>query len=148
MLKKLQIFLVLIVLLSISTTGIFCIYSLSKYSDKMNEQFLVAASELYVKELADSHTYGEASADCQTVFSEESASLRITVINLDGVVLYDNQQDAATMDNHSTREEVKSAISSKGTAYDKRHSATLNVDMLYMARYYPNLNEIIRTSIP
>ena len=148
MLKKLQIFLVLIVLLSISTTGIFCIYFLSQYSDKMNEQFLVSASELYFKELKDAHTYQEASADCQTVFSDESESLRITVINMDGVVLYDNQQDAAKMENHSNRQEIKTAMATKGTSYDKRHSATLGVDMLYMARYYPSLNEIIRTSVP
>ena len=148
MLKKLQLFLVLIVLLSISTTGIFCIYFLSKYSDEMNIQLLASASELYSRELSDGRSYEEASLACQTVFAAESNNLRITVIAADGTVLYDNQQDASTMDNHAGREEVKAAISSKGTSTKKRHSATLDADMLYMARYFSNNNYVIRTSIP
>jgi len=148
MLKKLQIFLVLIVLLSISTTGIFCIYFLSQYSDKMNEQLLASASELFVREIDDGYGYKEASDICQTVFADESVNLRITVIAVDGVVLYDNQQAASTMENHADRQEVKAVLSSFGTATKKRHSATLDADMLYLARYYPDLNQVIRTSIP
>jgi len=148
MLKKLQLFLVLIVLLSITTTGIFCIYFLSQYSDKMNEQLLASANELFVRELADGRNYEEASTACQTIFADESVNLRITVIDADGKVLYDNQQSAALMENHANREEVKSAISSQGTAVIKRHSATLNADMLYLARFYPDLNQVVRTSLP
>ncbi|MEI8200921.1 MAG: ATP-binding protein [Eubacteriales bacterium] len=148
MLKKLQIFLVLIVLLSISTTGIFCIYFLSQYSDRMNEQLLESASELFVRDIADGRSYEEASASCQAVFADESTQLRITVIAADGTVLYDNQQAAASMENHANRNEVKAVLSSKGTATVKRHSATLDVDMLYMARYYAGLDQVIRTSIP
>src|SRR5450756_1768542 len=103
MLKKLQIFLVLIVLLSISTTGIFCIYFLSQYSDKMNEQLLASASELFVRDISDGRSFEAASASCQAVFADESTKLRITVIKTDGTVLYDNQQDAAKMENHKDR---------------------------------------------
>src|SRR5665648_140217 len=148
MLKKLQIFLVLIVLLSISTTGIFCIYFLSQYSDKMNEHFLASASELFVRNIKDGRSYEEASASCQDVFADESSQLRVTVIAVDGTVLYDNQQDASTMENHASRSEFKTALSSQGTATIKRHSATLDVDMLYMARYYADLDQVVRTSIP
>jgi len=148
MLKKLQLFLVLIVLLSISTTGIFCIYFLSQYSDKMNEQLLASASELFVREIDDGYGYKEASDICQTVFADESINLRITVIDIDGVVLYDNQQAASTMENHADRQEVKAVLSSLGTATKKRHSTTLDADMLYLARYYPGLKQVIRTSIP
>lgn len=148
MLKKLQIFLVLIVLLSISTTGIFCIYFLSNYSDKMNEQVLASASELFVRFVEDGRSYEEASAACQSVFADESSKLRITVITADGTVLYDNQQAAAAMENHADREEIRTALSLHGTATQKRHSMTLDVDMLYLARYYSNLDQVVRTSIP
>lgn len=148
MLKKLQIFLVLIVLLSISTTGIFCMYFLSQYSDKINEQLLASASALFVRDITAGRSYEEASASCQAVFADASTNLRITVINTDGTVLYDNQQDAAIMDNHKDRTEVKAVLSSHDTATIKRHSKTLNADMLYMARYYSNLGQVVRTSIP
>jgi len=148
MLRRMQIFLVIIVLLSISTTGIFCIYFLGQYSDRMNVQMLASASELYYHELSAGQTYEQASAACQTVFADESMKLRITVIDADGVVLYDNQQNAATMVNHAGRKEIKDAFATKGTATQKRHSATLNMDMLYLARYYPDLNEVIRSSVP
>lgn len=148
MLKKLQLFLVLIVLLSISTTGIFCIYFLSKYSDNMNEQFLASAGELFVREIDDGYSYQEASEICQTVFAKESLDLRITVIDADGVVLYDNQQAAANMENHAQREEIKTVLSTLGTATIKRHSTTLDIDMFYLARYYPDRGQVIRTSVP
>jgi len=148
MLKKLQIFLVLIVLLSISTTGIFCIYFLSNYSDKMNEHILASASELFVRFVEDGRGYEAASASCQTIFADQSSHLRITVIAADGTVLYDNQQSAAAMENHSDREEVRTALSSQGTAIQKRHSTTLDVDMMYLARYYSGLDQVVRTSIP
>jgi len=148
MIKRLQIFLVLIVLLSISTTGIFCIYFLNQYSDKTNGFLLASASELFVREIKTGTSYQEASEVCQAVFSEDSASLRITVITVDGEVIYDNQQDASKMENHADRAEVKSAISSAGTATQKRHSDTLGVDMLYLATYYSDLNQIVRTSVP
>ena len=148
MLRRMQIFLVIIVLLSISITGFFCIYFLGQYSDRMNEQLLVSASELFSKEITGGQSYDQASATCQEVFADESVHLRITVIDADGVVLYDNQQDASTMMNHSNRPEVKKAFSTKGTATQKRHSATLDSDMLYMARYYPALNQVVRTSVP
>ena len=114
----------------------------------MNGQLLASAGELFVREIDDDFSYQEASDICKTVFAEESLDLRITVIYVDGVVLYDNQQEAANMENHAQREEVKSVLSTLGTAIVKRHSTTLDVDMLYLARYYPDRSQVIRTSIP
>ena len=57
---------------------------------------------------------------------------RITWINPDGGVLFDTQADAATMDDHSLREEIlKAQTYGKGTS--QRYSDTLTTIMLYSA---------------
>jgi two-component system phosphate regulon sensor histidine kinase PhoR len=62
----------------------------------------------------------------------EQIGARITIINKDGVILADSEQDPATMDNHSTRPEVIEALS-KGTGSSIRYSATLGYHMMYTA---------------
>jgi two-component system phosphate regulon sensor histidine kinase PhoR len=62
----------------------------------------------------------------------EAAGARITIIRGDGVVLADSWAEAATMDNHSDRPEVQSALR-QGEAFRTRHSATIRDDMLYLA---------------
>ncbi|MDD4924635.1 MAG: ATP-binding protein [Dehalococcoidales bacterium] len=57
---------------------------------------------------------------------------RITVIAIDGVVLGDSHENPAVMENHSTRLEVKEALSS-GYGESVRYSTTLNEKMMYVA---------------
>ena len=58
---------------------------------------------------------------------------RITWVDRDGTVLYDNTVDAASMENHGDREEIKEAIlASHGTA--RRESATLSQRTIYVAQ--------------
>ena len=68
-----------------------------------------------------------------------SAPERITLINGDGKVLYDNKADAADMENHSSREEVKEALKD-GTGYSVRHSETLGINSCYYAVKLENGN--------
>lgn len=57
---------------------------------------------------------------------------RITWVAADGTVLFDNQEDPASMDNHAAREEVKEAMAlGRGTAV--RYSDTLAQNTLYYA---------------
>ena len=61
------------------------------------------------------------------------ASNRITWVDQDGTVLYDNTADAATMENHGDREEIREAmLGSQGTA--RRESATLSQRTVYVAQ--------------
>ncbi|HIQ02386.1 MAG TPA: HAMP domain-containing protein [Anaerolineales bacterium] len=57
---------------------------------------------------------------------------RITIIATDGTVLGDSERDPATMENHADRPEVIQALA-EGVGRSTRHSATLDVDMLYVA---------------
>ncbi len=58
---------------------------------------------------------------------------RLTWIDKDGTVLFDSQADAATMENHGDREEVKQAILT-GTGKSDRNSATLATETRYYAK--------------
>lgn len=62
------------------------------------------------------------------------AGVRVTVIAPDGRVLADSEADVGTMEPHDTRPEVVQARE-QGTGWAIRHSATLNIDMLYVAEH-------------
>ncbi len=63
----------------------------------------------------------------------EGLETRITLIGADGAVVGDSAEDPAGMDNHATRPEV---LGSRGAeiGHAQRHSATLGLTMIYMAR--------------
>lgn len=62
---------------------------------------------------------------------------RLTWIGADGTVLFDNQSNAAAMQNHLEREEIAQAAQN-GTGYAKRFSDTLLEEQIYCARRLPN----------
>lgn len=62
----------------------------------------------------------------------DSGGKRITLIKPDGTVIFDNQADAAALDNHSEREEIKQAAET-GTGMSIRYSNTLTEKTLYYA---------------
>lgn len=73
---------------------------------------------------------------------------RFTVIDLEGTVIADSDvSDAATMENHSGREEIVEALT-KGTGYSRRKSDTLNISMLYVASMSQNGTDILRIAVP
>ena len=62
----------------------------------------------------------------------KSDRFRVTLIAADGTVLYDTRTDAASMENHLEREEVREAIES-GSGISSRYSATLLQKTIYSA---------------
>ncbi|OGF68081.1 MAG: hypothetical protein A2Y62_05525 [Candidatus Fischerbacteria bacterium RBG_13_37_8] len=74
---------------------------------------------------------------------------RITIINIDGIVLADSQKDPHTMENHKNRPEISAALeNTAGTSL--RFSSTVHEEMLYVALPIHKNNEIIaviRTSL-
>ncbi len=64
--------------------------------------------------------------------SLDDMEIRITWVDKDGTVLYDNHADITTMDNHGDREEIKNAmVSSSGNSV--RYSYTLSEKRMYHA---------------
>lgn len=77
-------------------------------------------------------------------------SLRITLINSEGLVISDTSKDPSRMDNHASRPEVLQALKS---AYGEsiRYSDTLGQEMMYVALPLKNKageSQIIRVSLP
>lgn len=69
--------------------------------------------------------------------------VRFTLIDDNGVVLYDNEQKSD--ENHKDREEVKKAMET-GEGYSKRYSETIKSDLIYCATRINN-NFVIRSSV-
>lgn len=63
------------------------------------------------------------------------SSLRITIIQKDGIVLYDSDANTELMENHLYRPEILEA-QRNGTGMAMRFSNTVGSDMLYVASYY------------
>jgi len=75
----------------------------------------------------DQHPVASAVNDIASI-----ANARITVIDPDGRVIVDSDEDPATMDNHADRPEVSAAIAG-GLGVATRFSYTLGTPMLYVA---------------
>ena len=62
----------------------------------------------------------------------DSDRYRLTWVSADGTVIFDSHADAAAMENHADREEIKEAFSS-GTGSSIRQSSTLTEQTIYEA---------------
>ena len=72
--------------------------------------------------------------------------LRVTIINLQGKVLYDNFGDSLNMENHIGRPEIQKALKD-GKGYDvRRLSQTTGVSYFYSATLYDKF--IVRSALP
>ena len=72
--------------------------------------------------------------------------LRITVITINGDVIYDSQKPIEKLDNHLSRKEVETALK-RGKGYDvRRMSESTGVTYFYSATRYDD--HIIRTALP
>lgn len=69
---------------------------------------------------------------------------RITLIDADGTVLFDNEADVDTMENHSDRSEIEEAVQS-GSGQSIRRSATLTRETIYYAKKLPD-GSVIRVA--
>lgn len=70
--------------------------------------------------------------DLQTGYLPEDESLRVTLIDPDGIVLFDSISKAEEMDNHANRIEVQEAML-HGIGEAKRHSDSINQSNYYVA---------------
>lgn len=72
--------------------------------------------------------------------------LRVTIISLQGKVIYDNRRDSVLMENHIGRPEIQEALRD-GKGYNvRRLSATTGVTYFYSATLYDKF--IIRSALP
>lgn len=70
--------------------------------------------------------------DYESILNNEDINFRTTVIDFNGKVMYDSNQDIDKMGNHIDRLEIKEAII-KGTGESVRYSSTIGKDTYYYA---------------
>ena len=70
---------------------------------------------------------------------------RLTWVDSDGAVLFDSHADAAAMENHAEREEIREALAS-GTGSSTRQSSTLTEQTIYEATRL-NDGSVLRVSV-
>ena len=72
------------------------------------------------------------SSDSIEQVGKDDADIRVTLVDSDGTVLYDSDADAASMENHLSRREVKEALE-KGEGMAVRKSETMRLNTYYCA---------------
>ena len=76
---------------------------------------------------------------------DQIKDMRITLINDDGMVVFDTRADAESLENHAKRPEIMTALES-GSGSNIRFSNTLGKDMMYLAIRSDSIGLIIRVS--
>ena len=89
-------------------------------------------------------SYGVEKNGVEYLESISDNSSRITYIAEDGVVLYDSEADAGSMENHAHREEVQEAFA-QGSGQSQRYSRTLSEKTIYYAMRL-NDGKVLRVS--
>lgn len=99
--------------------------------------------------IQDINDSGIGKNNCQ-VLKASDPEIRVTAINIQGVVLCDSEANPETMENHAQRPEIISALSGQRGS-KTRFSSTLQTSMLYVA--IPQYEDkkiigVIRTAMP
>lgn len=90
------------------------------------------------KELAQEARYISMGLECggndflNKIAAENGSNVRITLIDKDGIVLFDNQAEAKTLENHAMRQEIMEAVA-VGAGEAERFSDTLDKTTYYYA---------------
>ncbi len=90
----------------------------SVYDELKNQAFFIA------------HAIAESDSYLESIASSEN---RITIVNTDGTVAFDNKSNPDEMDNHAGREEITEAFE-QGEGISARYSDTLGTQTLYYAK--------------
>ncbi len=100
-------------------------------SDLRVNAALLKSTGMFEKEQAEDEI-GNGLSDWLESDSENRESLRVTWIDADGTVLYDNDTDASLLENHAERPEFQDAVAT-GEGETVRRSDTMNTNTFYYA---------------
>ena len=141
----------LITLFSLATIILFAAHTFRTFYAEEVRNMLTVRAQLFEKMVPGDFTLANAEA-VNRVCGEMGAVIgtRFTAVLPNGVVIGDSEEDYRTMDNHSDRPEIISALSGE-TGIITRYSYTLRRDLMYVAvPLYRNgdIIGIVRTSMP
>ena len=132
--KKLNIIYAIVFFLSILLSVSLTVYIL--YQNTRTNELKELKDELAIASMLDK--------DDLEMMRGFDVSLRFTIVDRDGKVLFDNFTDPASMENHAGRKEIKEALAGK-VGKDVRLSNTLGKDTYYYAQLMQDGN-VVRIS--
>ena len=122
-------------------TAVICVMTYSHYMAQT--LILQAENQAYVlKEICENEADYVKALDS----IKNSLKSRVTIVAMDGTVLFDSQHDEYTLENHLEREEIAQAVeNSKGSS--QRYSYTDGVTNYYCALKLSNNQSVIRVGV-
>lgn len=148
MLNRIYALMSIVLVVALAVTGLAAIQVISNYHDQRSQSQLLAAARLIQYRLHDGDQPSAAGQRALKIFDDDAADMRLTIINRQGTVLYDNKAEADEMGNHLYRPEIAHAFNSNETGTAIRRSSTVNEEMLYLAIFDPVGDLVIRTALP
>ena len=121
--------------IALVVAGLFFAESMRRRADERIEKTIEAEARLVSELLSRSAITTDRALDEEADRIGRTLDARVTLIAADGRVVGDSSETleaVATMENHGTRPEVLAARAD-GIGRSRRHSDTLNIDMLYVA---------------
>ena len=118
--------LVALVALALTTLGVTTVYY-NLFQQQVRRDLRVTAEMLSASAVFE---------DPQTIPELPAGDLRVTWVDGEGRVLYDNETDPRSLPNHADRPEIRMALS-EGTGETVRKSDTLNMNTFYYAKRLP-----------
>ncbi|GKX30949.1 PAS domain-containing sensor histidine kinase [Vallitalea longa] len=147
--KKLMATYILIISLTIIIAVLFCWHMGNKYFKDTTLKYTETKGELLTDILANEAEKDR--LDFSSFVDEYSSKsdVRLTIIDVDGTVVADSDEDFRIMDNHIYRKEVSSAIKGE-IASNIRYSETIGAYYLYTAIPIDikNFKGVLRLSLP
>ena len=128
-------------LVVIIASSVFSIVYLDRSYKENMKQILLNRAEVIESIMA---SRGEIDDIMYTI--DDIMDMRVTVLDVTGKVLLDTRADAAQLENHIGRPEVREALES-GSGVNIRYSETLGKDLMYAAVYSADQQLIIRVSM-
>lgn len=147
--RKINLLLVCLVVFGITFTGLLQNnMSKASYVEDVKERLISSAKIMREGAI----NYEDISSDEGIAYlkkASESGGVRVTLIENDGLVVFDSDRNWTEMDNHKNRPEVKLAFKGK-IGISKRYSSSVQMDMYYVAVLYGNREEdfVLRVSLP
>jgi len=129
---RIAISFIILIVVSMGVLGIYLTHSV-RHSQVDNLRFQLEQEARITAEASLLSLLGQ--GDTPDVLAKrlgKEIDTRITIIAPDGTVLGDSDENPSTMENHSTRPEVKDALAS-GIGESTRYSTTLQESMMYVA---------------
>jgi len=123
--------------------------------DSLLDAMIIKAEENLVSEVKLSKKFMENKkeiGDIQAIADEinKTSNLRVTVVDMEGVVIAETDENPDIMDNHLNREEILEAVKTRNPSTSIRYSNTVQSDYLYAAVpvNYNNTEYILRIARP